>query len=374
MTMDFVARLDMGGDGPRVGVKDTIDIAGYPTQAGSQALAGVEPASRNAAVVDALLAAGCRIVGKTALHEFAYGMTGVNPWAGTPVNPFFPALIPGGSSSGSATAVASGLVDLALGTDTGGSIRLPAACCGIWGLKPTYGRIDRAGVTPAFSSLDCVGPMAGDIDRLQAGMAAMEPGFVASAPIEAPVFGVVAVDADPAILAALQRALAAAGCVLRQRALAGIEAAFAAGMILIDAESWIAYGHHLASGKVGADVARRLDRARTVTAEDVARAQTVRADFTAAVDRALEDVDALVMPTLPGFPMPLADAKAGKIDLSLSFLTRPFNLSGHPALSVPLPAVDGRPVAAQLIARKGNDAALLALARHFVPCAFTANP
>lgn len=138
--------LDLGGDGPHVAVKDVIDIAGTPTRAGSRAFADRPAAPTHARVVQSLLDAGCRIVGKTNMHELAFGMTGVNDWTGTPVNPRYPHLVPGRSSSGSATAVAAELCDWALGTDTGDSIRVPAACCGIVGLKPTFGRLSREGL------------------------------------------------------------------------------------------------------------------------------------------------------------------------------------------------------------------------------------
>ncbi len=133
----FVQRLALGGGGPRVGIKDSIDIAGCATRMGSACLADAPPAPRHAAVVQALLEAGCRIVGKTNMHELAYGVTGINRWSGTPVNPRAPDRVPGGSSSGSAVAVAAGVADFTLGNDTGGSIRIPAACCGVYGLKPT---------------------------------------------------------------------------------------------------------------------------------------------------------------------------------------------------------------------------------------------
>lgn len=366
---DFVLRLEIGGDGPNVAVKDTIDIVGTPTRAGSRALQNAPAATGNAVVIDSILAAGCRIIGKTVLHEFAYGMTGLNDWAGTPINPHFPDLIPGGSSSGSASSVASGQADFAIGTDTGGSIRLPAACCGIWGFKPTYGRISRVGVMPAVSSLDCVGPMAADLARLETGMAAMDPSFTAPAELAAPVLGVVPVAADPAIADGVARALALAGLALRPRHLDDLDAAFQAGMTIINAETWAACGAYLASGLVGTDVAARLARAEATSAADIAAAEAIRTRFTAAVDQALEDVDALVLPTLPSFPMRLADARAGKIDLQLSYLVRPFNLSGHPSLTLPLPAVDHRPVGLQLIGRKGKDERLFAIARHFLSAA-----
>uniref|UniRef100_UPI0028AB14C1 amidase family protein n=1 Tax=Pseudomonas nitroreducens TaxID=46680 RepID=UPI0028AB14C1 len=162
----FVSEFILGGDGKRVAVKDSIDIAGYPTRCGTRALADAAPAECNAFVVDAVLNAGWQIVGKTNLHELAFGVTGINDWTGTPVNPMAPDRVPGGSSSGSASAVAAGLADIALGTDTGGSVRVPAACCGIAGLKPTFGRVSRDGVHPAQSSLDCVGPFAANMADL----------------------------------------------------------------------------------------------------------------------------------------------------------------------------------------------------------------
>lgn len=153
----FASMLVIGVDGgPTVAVKDCLDIAGHVTRCGSAAYADAAPALTNSAVVDRLLEAGCRIVGKTRLHEIAYGMTGVNAYEGTPVNPRWPDRIPGGSSSGSAVAVAAGSVDFAIGTDTGGSVRQPAICCGVIGFKPTFGRVDRRGALPAVSSLDCI--------------------------------------------------------------------------------------------------------------------------------------------------------------------------------------------------------------------------
>lgn len=363
----FVQTCTIGARGASVAVKDSIDIAGLPTMAGSRALADAAPATTHAAVVEAVLAAGCRIVGKTVLHEFAYGMTGLNDWAGTPLNPRFPEFIPGGSSSGSAAVVAEGLVDFAIGTDTGGSIRLPAACCGIFGLKPTFGRIDRRGVMPAQTSLDCVGPMAASLEALIAGMAAMDPTFRSvDGDLGTPTFGVVTTTAAPEITAAVAAAVAASGAATKAVELPSLTDAFAAGLVVINAETWAACGRYLATGKVGADVAARLEKARATTAADLEAAETVRRRFTEDVDRALTGVDALVLPTLPSFPMTLAEARAGKVDLGASALVRPFNLSGHPALSIPLPAVDGRPVGLQLVGRKGEDEALCARARCLV--------
>ena len=134
-------------------------------------------ATKNAEVVERILAADCQITAKTNLHELAFGITGINPVFGTAINPQYPDLIPGGSSSGSAAAVAAGLADFTLGTDTGGSIRMPAACCGVYGFKPTFNRVSRQGIHPAMSSLDCVGPFAASVAMIETAMQIIDPSF-----------------------------------------------------------------------------------------------------------------------------------------------------------------------------------------------------
>src|ERR1700722_15640102 len=162
------------GSGLRGAVKDLIDMAGLPATAGCFAVAdSAAPAGPDASRLAGLRAGMkegvARVVGKTNPHELAYGITGINEAFGTPVTPLDPRRVPGGSSSGSATAVAAGEADIAYGTDTGGSIRIPAACCGIAGLKTTWGRVSLDGVRPLAPSLDTVGPLAADVDGLIAG-------------------------------------------------------------------------------------------------------------------------------------------------------------------------------------------------------------
>src|SRR3954471_17761883 len=180
----FITRLDSSGSGPRIAVKDIIDIEGVPTTGGSRALERIAvPAPRDAACLAGARAAGARLVGKANLHELAVLPLGTNPWFGTPTNPLDPTLIPGGSSSGSAVAVATGEADVSYGSDTGGSVRIPAACCGITGLKTTHGRVPTAGVVALSETLDTVGPLARDVAGVARGMALLEPGFeVAPAP------------------------------------------------------------------------------------------------------------------------------------------------------------------------------------------------
>ncbi|MES2259373.1 MAG: amidase [Pseudomonadota bacterium] len=387
----FVSRFILGGDGPTVAVKDSIDIEGFPTRAGSAALEESAPAAAHADVVQSLLDAGWRIVGKASMHELAYGMTGINQWAGTPVNPQDASLIPGGSSSGSATAVGGGEADGALGSDTGGSIRVPAACCGVIGFKPTFGRVSRRGAWPRESSLDCVGPFAREMAVLNRLMAAIAPGFdeaAAGVPMAGARIGVLAQNqmqrpgSDPRGLTpdsasdfgqqiatpvreALAAALAASGWHTQTVELAGMQAAFEAGLTIINRETWNAFGNLTKRGQLGADVERRLLLAATTTDAQLLQAEQVRERFTAAVDRALAQVDALALPTLPTLPPSLAEVDAGASVIATSALVRPFNLSGHPALSIPIP-VPGSALKAglQLVGRKGDDERLCALGLH----------
>ena len=209
----FITRYETSGPGVRLAVKDLIDMAGEPTTAGCRAVADrAVPADRDAACLAGAREAGARIVGRTNLHELALGVTGVNQWYGTPVNPLDPTRVPGGSSSGSAVAVATDEADVAYGSDTGGSIRIPAACCGTAGLKTTWGRIPLDGVWPLAPSFDTVGPMARTVAGLVTGMELLEPGFSVAGQDGADlVVGRLPIEADPAITAALDRALRAGG-------------------------------------------------------------------------------------------------------------------------------------------------------------------
>ncbi len=353
----FVLRMELGGDGPRVGVKDSIDIAGYPTRAGSAAMASAPPAPRHATVVQALLDRGCRIIGKTNMHELAYGVTGINRWSGTPRNPRYPDRIPGGSSSGSAVAVAAGAgavgasaagagaggdpppvgltprgsppVDFTLGTDTGGSIRIPAACCGVYGLKTSYGRISREGVHPAVSSLDCVGPFARSLAMIERAMALMDASYAPGAPAAKIRLGIVNVTADPGVVATVRAALARADIASIPIDLPSLEDAYAAGLTIIGAENWSAYGHLVDGPGLGDDVRTRLLGNRSISGEALAAAERCRTIFRAEVDAALERADALVLPTLPIVPPRLGEIADARAVLRLTAFVRPFNVSGH---------------------------------------------
>jgi amidase len=281
------------------------------------------------------------------------------------LNPRYPALIPGGSSSGSAVAVAAQRVDFAVGTDTGGSIRVPAACCGIYGLKPTYGRVSRAGVHPTISTLDCVGPFARDLSVLERAMTLIDPTFVIAARPDRVRVGLVEVVAEPAIRSAVRSRLIDAGMTITPIILPSFDEAFAAALTIIGSEMWASYGHLVDTGLLGADVQARLQTARLVTPQAVAQAETCRTRFRAEVDALLERVDALALPTLPVFPLTLAEAADPAAALRLTALVRQFNLTGHPAISLPGES-GGLPVGLQLVGRRGGDAALCALAHRIV--------
>lgn len=366
----FVQTLDLIGSAadraaaPTVAIKDSIDIAGLPTRAGSRSLDDAQPAVENAEIVGNLLAAGWRITGKTTMHELAFGTTGINRWAGTAPNPEFPDFVPGGSSSGSAAAVAAGMVDAAVGTDTGGSVRIPAACCGVFGLKPTFGRVSRRGAMPARTTLDCVGPFAADMKRLVACMAAIDPTFGPLPAVDGVAIGLLETDADDGIAAAVRTAVEASGLPVEPVALTGMRAAFEAGLSVINVETWAACAALVETGLVGEDVAIRLRNAARTTVEDVSRAEAVRDAFTAEVDALLSRVAVIALPTMAGPPPLVADAGDTSRLVRMTTLVRPFNLSGHPAIAIPLAPVGGAPASLQLVAAKGADELLCGVAAH----------
>ena len=353
----------MSGPGLRVAVKDLIDVAGLPTTAGSRAIAEqATPAAADAACLAGLRAAmaageAC-LAGKTNLHELAYGISGINTAFGTPVNPLDPLRVPGGSSSGSAVAVASGEADVSYGSDTGGSIRIPAACCGIAGLKTTWGRIPLAGVWPLAPSMDTVGPMARNVAGLITGMQLLEPGFSVSAPAPR-VVGRVVIGADPIIDGAVDAALAATGWEVVQVGLDGLDQATTAAMTVLDAEAWASDGVHADSApdKIGRDVLARLRQGSTITPAALSAAREHAAHWRATLSSLWDRVDLLALPTLLGFPPTLDQAREM---LRIRGLTSPVNLAGVPALALPVPTGGPLPASIQLIGPAGGEERLLA--------------
>jgi amidase len=270
--------------------------------------------------------------------------------------------MPGGSSSGSATAVGSGEADIAYGTDTGGSIRIPAACCGITGLKTTWGRISLDGVRPLAYGLDTVGPMARDVAGVAAGMALLEPGFTVTG--EAPQsVGVLTIDADPRITAAIDDALRRAEFDLVPVTIPDLDKVMAASFTVLDAQAWQSNQDLFAAaaGQIGGDVRDRLERASAITPAQVTAAQAVLAGWRETLAGLWRRVDMLAAPSLLGFP-PLLD----EVHLlwKLRMLTSPVNVAGVPALALPIP-VRGRdagpiPANVQLIGPHNSEERLLA--------------
>jgi amidase len=360
----FITRLDAGGDGPRLAVKDLIDVLGVPTTAGSQVVAErAIPALADALCLAGARAAGAVIVGKANLNELAYGASGLNEHFGTPVNPLDPDLLPGGSSSGSAVAVGAGEADIAYGSDTGGSIRVPAAYCGVAGLKTTHGRVPLGGVWPLAPSLDTVGPMARDVAGLAAGMALLEPGFaVAGGPAVAlGRLRVTGEAADPVIEAALDEALARSEIGVTELELSGWADALDAVYTIMGQEAIESDGllmsDPVSRAGLGPAVRQRLAHAAEVTIEDADRARGFQQDWKVLFERLFQTAQLLVLPSVPFFPPPVS---AGGKEAHTR-LTAPVNLAGLPALALPIPAVGSAlPASLQLIGPPDSEELILA--------------
>jgi amidase len=357
----FLLRLDPGGgDGPTVAVKDLIDVAGTPTSCASRPVAGAAgPAAADATCIERIRAGGGRIVGKVNLHELAFGGSGINPYTGTPQNPLDPARIPGGSSSGSAVAVATGQADVALGTDTAGSVRIPSTCCGVVGLKTTFGRIPTDGVQPLAPSLDTVGPMATTVAGVVTGMALLEAGFAPGAP--APLLGRFRLPgAHPGIEAAVDHLLATSGLDVVPADLSGWERAAAAGTTILFGEAARVHAALMRdhADQLGDETRDRLVRGAGITdaALDAARAHAEpwRAELDAALARTPVIATAGIMDEPPLLTEPeRLDTRAPNVAV---------NLAGNPAIVVPVARPGHLPTAVQLIGRRGEEEVLVATA------------
>jgi aspartyl-tRNA(Asn)/glutamyl-tRNA(Gln) amidotransferase subunit A len=379
-------------------LKDNIATRGLRTTAGARFLSENVPA-RDATVVARLRRAGAVILGKTNLHEFAYGVTTTNPHYGTTRNPWDRERIAGGSSGGSAVALAAGLAPAALGSDTGGSIRIPAALCGVMGLKPTFGRASCAGVVPLSPTLDHVGPMARTAEDL-AILLKVIAGFDAGDPVSVrrpvPDFAAQAkrplrrlrlgrpreffferLDSEVRqIVDAAIAQLAELGAEVREVSIPSVLDSARPGNAIALAE---ATHFHRRQGwyparatEYGEDVRSRLELGEDVKAEEYLEALEERRRIRAEIGAAVETVDALVAPTVPvaaprvGEEEVMLGGKAESVRAALLRLNRPANLTGHPALSVPCGFTRaGLPVGLQLIGRAWEEGRLLAIARAY---------
>jgi amidase len=359
MDPTWIVRLDVPGDGPRLAVKDCIDVEGLPTTVGCQLIAEqAKPAANDAAVVAAARRSGARIVGKTNLAELCWSAAGTNAWSGNPVNPLDSRRLPGGSSSGSAVAVATGEADVGLGTDTGGSVRIPAACCGVVGLKTTWGRVPVDGVYPLAPSMDTVGPLGADVAAVELGMRLIEPGFAAGS-CELAV-GRLRPEVVPEIDAAVDAALAAAGVRVADVTGLDLGAALRAADVIIDVEAYQANAYLMAQpDRLSPSIRRNMTEAAAITGDQLTAANRVRAAVREWFSQMLARHPFLALPTLVG-PPPLL----GERGMSLIVLTVPANLAGLPALSLPVPGGPaGLPASLQLIGPPGGEERLIALGR-----------
>lgn len=371
----FTTVLDsLDGPGIRLAVKDCIDVAGTLTTVGSEVIAEQStPAVRDAVCLAGARRSGVRIVGKTNLHELCFGATGVNPHYGTPVNPLDPARVPGGSSSGSAVAVAHGLADVALGTDTGGSIRNPSAFCGVVGLKTTFGRVPVTGSRPLAPSMDTIGPMARDVTWVSRGMALLEPGFAprTSASVQGIRIGRLReVEADPVIDAAVDAALrlliAAVGGSAVDISIEGWEEADLRGRQLMFAEGFLVNRPLFETnlGRLSLEVIERLVAASEVSADDLANAQAGQPIWRGRMQKMFDECDVIALPANPHFP-----ARIGSQEPTVNPAAIAISYAGHPALTIPVPTVGGPltvagesfPAGIQFVGPWGSEEFLVAL-------------
>jgi Asp-tRNA(Asn)/Glu-tRNA(Gln) amidotransferase A subunit family amidase len=354
----FLAIPEETRSGIRLAVKDLLDTAGVKTTYGSALFAEHVPAL-SAESVRLAEAGGYANVGKTNLHEFAYGITSENPHFGTVPNPRAPGRIAGGSSGGSAAALAAGLADAALGTDSGGSIRIPAACCGVVGFKPTYDLVPTDGCFPLAPSFDHVGPMARTVEECARLLEVIAPGFAANelASLEEIVVGTAWIEeADPLVS---QRVLEAAGRFPRVRPVEWprphIAALFMQEVADVHRELYAENGE-----LYGEEVAVKIERCLAVSDAEAKRAEQARAEYRERCLELLEGIDLLLTPTLPSVAPPTG---IGDLALRERLLanTLPFNTLGWPALALPCgDAEDGLPASVQLVGRPGADALVLA--------------
>jgi aspartyl-tRNA(Asn)/glutamyl-tRNA(Gln) amidotransferase subunit A len=368
-----------------VSVKDLFDVAGEPTMAGSKALRDAPPATEDAPIVTRLRAAGAIIIGKTNMTEFAYSAVGINPHYGTPGNPHDRECIPGGSSSGAAVSVADGCAAVAIGSDTGGSVRIPAALCGLVGFKPTQSRVPREGAVPLSTTLDSIGPLARSVadcaivDAILAGERPELPEPLPPSALRLAIPQTQMLDAlEPAIAAAFARAcsaLSAAGARLVDLPLRELgelpglnkEGGFSAA----EAYRWHAPLLERRFDEYDPRVGSRILRGRAMSAVHYLDIQARRAALIAAVGHALRGFDAMLFPTLPIVAPPIAafaaDAEYTRLNLLLLRNPTVINQLDGCAITLPMQIPGAAPCGLMLSGVRGTDKALLAMASGIEP-------
>jgi aspartyl-tRNA(Asn)/glutamyl-tRNA(Gln) amidotransferase subunit A len=363
--------------GMPISIKDLIDVAGQTTTAASRVRAG-HIARADAPVIRRLREAGAVIIGKTNLHEFAFGTTSEDSAFGAVHNPHDVTRSAGGSSGGSAAAVAVGMGQASIGSDTGGSIRIPAAACGVVGLKPSLGEVPTEGVVPLCATFDHVGPIAGSVTDAASLWAVIAGRSLTRIELRSRVtlgklddyfMQLLDEDVRSTFTRGVER-LCMSGIAVEPRAVAGTESIVNAylNISLPEAAHWHAPTLDARASDYQPPVLERLRRGRTISAVDYLAARDARDMLRAAVDAALDGVSALVLPTLP-----IVAPKLGSVDVTMDNgetltvraamlrLTQLFNMTGHPAISLPLP-VDGLPVGLQLVGRRDKTEELISIA------------
>jgi amidase len=364
-------------NGSRLAVKDLFDLAGIATTCGNPDWALTHPVpAATAPAVTALLRAGARVVGKTKTVEVAFGLTGENIWHGTPLNPRAPDRFPGGSSCGSAAAVAAGLADIALGSDTGGSVRIPASYCGLFGIRPTQGAVSLAGVAPLAPSLDTPGWFADSADLLARVGDVLLPGETGS--LNGPLLRAEEAwtsarpDVANALAPLLERLRPLLGPALSLRLLPeGLPALFRAYRAIQGEEAWASLGGWVTTSKpqLSPAVAQRLDTSSRITRTEVDAAWALRHALQARLRPLLAGGAVLAYPTSP-CAAPLLTATAAELEEvreSTVGVTAIAGLCGLPEVTIPaadIPVQGGHaPVGLSFVAAPGRDRALLALTR-----------
>ncbi|WP_137391056.1 amidase [Rhodoligotrophos defluvii] len=365
-------------DGIPVAVKDVVASRGLPTTAGSALLADFIPESDAPALRD-LKAAGAVIVGKTNLHEFAYGVTSDNPVFGVVINPLDPERLPGGSSGGSAAAVASGMAFAAVGSDTGGSIRIPAAACGIVGLKPSFGLLSCEGVIPQAWSLDHIGPMARTVDDVRLlleawtgrrfGGARINAGLRIGVPID--LMAAASLEVAEAFGHVLRR-IEAMGARIHEVEFPDLAMARRAWLTILLAESAAYHKRNMETHpqRIGPDVRPFLLAGLLIDSTQYLQAQRFRRQWRDRVGAMMGELDVLAHPV---FPVPTPRRGQAEVETGAGLMSTrdalvlyqwPANLLGWPSLALPCPErVDGQPLGLMLTAKPFAEAGLLALGR-----------
>ncbi|MHB8537530.1 MAG: amidase [Candidatus Dormibacteria bacterium] len=365
----FICETEETGDGTVVAVKDLIDVRGTPTTAGSTVL-DPTPARADAPVICQLRSAGCLVIGKTNLHEWALGPTSANRHFGPVRNPSDPSRFAGGSSGGSAVAVALQMCDWAVGTDTGGSIRIPAGLCGVVGFKPTFGSIDTRGVVPASQSLDTIGPLAPSVAaalRAHEMLTGQRQDYG-----EPPAWKDLRIGVPRGWVSGLDDSTAAAWAAVSDNVR---EIEFPARELFASAILPIMQGEACANHRkrltlhrasYGADVLAFIEGGLHVTAVAYLEAKREQSRLSDDFEMAMLDFDAILLPTTARVAPKLDEGDTAREPLTR--FTRPSNLTGHPAFSVPLPSAHPLPIGIQVVGHHGGDRALgrvaLALERH----------